>query len=62
MMSPTKACSITTACMRLHNVCIDMNVPLNEPVDIVVDEPVVEPQPVHGSGVQHRDAIIQNFV
>jgi len=60
---PAKCCKVVMACMRLHNLCIDNNVPIPEMClqnNDLCDEQVVEADQIE-TGHTIRPAIINTF-
>ncbi|XP_052783143.1 putative nuclease HARBI1 [Mya arenaria] len=60
-LRPEKACKVAVACVILHNIAVDMNMPMD-------DDEFIQPQNgndgVHhdgGTGVATRDFIVENF-
>ncbi|XP_052787504.1 putative nuclease HARBI1 [Mya arenaria] len=60
-LRPEKACKVAVACVILHNIAVDMNMPMD-------DHDFIQPQNgndgVHqdgGTGVATRDFIVENF-
>ncbi|XP_052788534.1 putative nuclease HARBI1 [Mya arenaria] len=60
-LRPEKACKVAVACVILHNIAVDMNIPMD-------DDEFIQPQNgndgVHqdgGTGVATRDFIVENF-
>ena len=44
-MRPDKCCQVVAACMRLHNLCVDLQVPLpEEPIEEADDVDHTAPQ------------------
>ena len=50
------------ACVRLHNLCIERNMPLPEALDVNIDDNQEElNQPENGPAYQHRDNVVRSL-
>lgn len=62
MMTPARVCQLVAACMRLHNICIQFDVPMvNEPVIEEPDRVDIHVQQDGASGVELRDYVIRQL-
>ncbi|WAR10387.1 HARB1-like protein, partial [Mya arenaria] len=65
MFSPDKCAQIVTACIHLHNLCLDRHVPmpgtvLRQDGQDMDQQPLAVPAPNH-SGVLHRNILINRY-
>ena len=60
-LRPGKCCKVITACMRLHNLCLDQNIPLPDPPIVQGEDLHVNIQLNEDGDVGYRNSIIRQI-